>query len=256
MKLTFLGTGTSVGVPMIGCDCEVCTSDNHKNNRLRSSVYVQSGDVNIIIDTPPDFRMQALQHRIRRVDAVFITHAHADHIFGFDDIRRFNTIQGGIIPTYADAATMVDLQRVFHYVQKMPIKGMYRPQIEFITVDKEFEFGPLKIELVPIEHGPQSMFAYLISDESGSICYAPDCSFISEESIVRLQGIDVMILDALRHRPHPSHLTLEASIEYFTRIAAKQSYATHIAHDLDHEEIDQTLPDGINLAYDGLVVEV
>ena len=256
MKLTFLGTGTSVGVPMIGCDCEVCSSTDPRNNRLRSSVYIESGDVKIIIDTPPDFRMQALRHNIRRVDAVFITHAHADHIFGFDDIRRFNTIQGGVIPAYADAGTMADLKRIFDYVQKMPVKGMYRPQIEFITVENKFEFGPLKIELIPIEHGPKNIFAYLISDESGTICYAPDCSAMSDESIAKLNGVDVMILDALRHRPHPSHLTLEDSIVMMQRIDAKQSYATHIAHDLDHEEIDSGLPAGINLAYDGLVVEV
>jgi phosphoribosyl 1,2-cyclic phosphate phosphodiesterase len=151
---------------------------------------------------------------------------------------------------------MVDLQRVFHYVQKMPIKGMYRPQIEFITVDKEFELGPLKVELIPIEHGPQTISAYLISDEKSSICYAPDCSAISEESINKMNGVDVMILDALRHRPHPAHLTIEDSIAMMQRIGAKQSYATHIAHDLDYAETEKSLPAGINLAYDGLVVEL
>ncbi len=256
MKCTFLGTGTSVGVPMIGCDCDVCKSSDPRNKRLRSSLYIQFGGVNIIIDTPPDFRMQALQYNIRQVDAVFITHSHADHIFGFDDIRRFNTIQGEIIPAYADANAMVDLKKIFHYVQKMPKKGMYRPQIDFNIIEQSVEFGPLKVELIPVEHGPQMISAFLVSDETGSICYAPDCSFIPDESISKLRGIDVMVLDALRHRPHPAHLTLEESISFMQKIGAKQSYATHIAHDLDFEETEKTLPAGINLAYDGLVVNL
>ena len=256
MKCTFLGTGTSVGVPMIGCDCEVCRSSDPRNKRLRSSLYIQSGGVNIIIDTPPDFRMQALQYNIRQVDAVFITHSHADHIFGFDDIRRFNTIQGEIIPAYADANAMVDLKKIFHYVQRMPQKGMYRPQIDFNIIENYVEMGPLKIEIIPIEHGQQIISAFLVSDESGSICYASDCSFIPDDSIKRLRGIDIMILDALRHRPHPAHLTLAESIRFMQKIDAKRSYATHIAHDLDYEKTESTLPDKIHLAYDGLVIEL
>lgn len=255
VKATFLGTGTSVGVPMIGCDCPVCVSGDPRNRRRRSSLYLAGGGVRLIVDTPPDFREQALEFRIPRVDAVLFTHSHADHVFGFDDIRRFNTIQNEVIPAYASAATVEDLKRVFSYFGQERIPGTYRPLVEFRVVREPFRVGGVAIRPLEVDHGDQPAYAFLFECEGRTLGYAPDCSGMSAATVNALRGIDVMILDALRHRPHPTHLTVAESLRLLERIGAKRSLMTHMAHDLDHAATQRDLPCWAELAFDGLVVE-
>lgn len=255
MKVTVLGTGTSVGVPAIGCDCPVCTSTNPRNRRRRCSLYIEAGGVHVVVDTPPDFREQALEYRIPRVDAVLFTHSHADHVFGFDDIRRFNTIQDAIIPAYGSHETIADLKRVFKYVQQERIPGMYRPRVDFRAVSDPFEIGALRIEPLQVDHGPHHTYGYLFACHERSLGYVPDCSGMEDDVVARFKGVQVMILDALRHRPHASHLTLENSLKLLQRIGAGRSYITHMTHEMEHEETQRDMPEWADVSYDGLVLE-
>lgn len=239
---------------MIGCDCSVCSSDDPKNRRRRSSLYIAGGGVHIVVDTAPDFREQALEYRIPRIDALLFTHSHADHIFGLDDIRRFNTIQDSVIPAFASPGTVADLKRVFNYFMLERIPGTYRPMIDFRPVEAEFNVGEMRICPVEVQHGNAPAYGYLFECESRKLAYVPDCSGMDETALEKLRGSDVMILDALRHRPHPTHLTVNDSLRLLERIGAGRSLITHMAHDLDHEETQRKLPDWAEIAYDGLVV--
>jgi phosphoribosyl 1,2-cyclic phosphate phosphodiesterase len=255
MKAIFLGTATSVGIPAIGCRCRVCTSTHPRNKRRRASLYVQSGGFSIVIDTPPDFREQALQYAVPRVDALLITHAHADHVFGFDDIRRYNTLQGGVIPVYASHATVDEMNRIFAYVHKESPSDTYRPQVEFRVVDAPFDAGPFRIEPLPVRHGSAETLGFRLEAEGRTLGYVPDCNGMDAKVIARLRHVDVMILDGLRHRPHSTHFCLSESIPVLQSIGAKQSFLTHMCHDIDHDETQRTLPPAIDLAYDGLTLE-
>jgi phosphoribosyl 1,2-cyclic phosphate phosphodiesterase len=255
MKITFLGTGTSAGIPVIGCDCAVCTSGNPKNKRRRPSLYIEAAGKHIVVDTPPDFREQALEYSISRVDAVLLTHTHADHVLGFDDIRRFNTIQECIIPTYGSEKSLSDMRRIFDYVQQEKVPGLYRPRIDFVKIDGPFDIGEIHIEPLEVMHGSLHTLGYLFSSAGRSLGYVPDCHEMSVDVINRLKGVDMMILDALRHRPHKTHLTLEESLEILRAIGARTSYVVHMCHDLEHEATQNSLPDGINVSYDGLTLE-
>jgi phosphoribosyl 1,2-cyclic phosphate phosphodiesterase len=256
MKITFLGTGTSVGIPVIGCDCRICTSPDPHNRRLRSSLYVQAGGVHIVIDTSLDFREQALAFRVARVDAVLVTHAHADHIFGLDDIRRYNTLQGMLIPVYASPETVADLTRIFAYVNAdVPEPGVFRPRLDFLEVREPFQVGSVRIEPLPIEHGRLETYGYRMDAGGRSLGYVPDCKRMSDATIGRFRGVDVMILDGLRHRSHPTHQTLEEAVALLGRIGAGKSYLTHLCHDLDHAETQAALPPGIFVSHDGLALE-
>ncbi len=256
MELTFLGTGTSVGVPMIGCRCAVCTSRDPRNVRRRTSLYVTAGRTAFVIDTPPDFRQQALDFGVARVDAVVFTHAHADHIFGFDDIRRFNTLQGCVIPAYGDAETLADVRRVFHYIGNRPCpKGLYRPLVDFIEVEGAFEVGDVRLEPLDVRHG-RRMTGYLLERGGVRVGYVPDCHVMPDATVERLRGVDVMILDALRERPHPSHISVGESLALLARIGARRSYLIHLCHEVDHAELEARLPPEVRLSYDGLRVDV
>ena len=292
MKATLLGTGTSSGVPVIGCDCPVCTSDDPRNHRRRTGLYLEADGVSILVDAPPDFREQALQYSIPRIDAVFFTHSHADHIFGFDDIRRYNTIQDQIIPAYAHPETIADLKRIFDYIGTEKVKGFYRPRIEFKNIEGAVllagsgergagrgksgkrkaeilkcgagrvgsgqwavERGALGVVPLPVVHGTVATVGYLFTEHGRRLAYVPDCLIMPDKTLEMLKGVDVMILDALRHRPHKTHLTVEDSVKLLQKIGAKQSYITHMCHDLDHSETEALLPDGISVSYDGMVVE-
>ncbi len=254
MKLLFLGTGTSSGIPMIGCDCAVCTSTDPRNKRRRASLYVQSDDTNIIVDTPPDFREQVLQYKVPRIDAVLFTHTHADHIFGLDDIRRFNTMQSSIIPAYASSESMLDIKRIFDYIGKDKIPGFYRPLIEFKEVKEPFDIGTVHIEPVLVEHGNKHTVGYIFAADDQKVGYVPDCHGMLDDAVEKLQGLDIMVLDGLRHTPHKTHLTIEESLGLLSRIKAKQSYMTHMCHDINHEETEKALPDNVKLTYDGLEI--
>ncbi len=254
MEVTFLGTGTSVGVPMIGCHCAVCSSKDPRNTRRRTSLYVRTDETAFVIDTPPDFRQQALDFGVERVDAVVFTHAHADHIFGFDDIRRFNTLQRRVIPAYADAETLADVQRVFNYIGNKPsAEGLYRPLVEFIEVSGPFSIGRVRLTPLDVRHG-RKMTGYLIEQDGFRLGYVPDCHEMPAATVKALQGVDLMILDALRYRPHPSHICVDESLALLERIGARASYLIHVCHDVDHAELAARLPAGVQVSYDGLKV--
>jgi len=256
MDLIFLGTGTSVGVPMIGCHCPVCSSKDPRNSRRRTSLYVRTERTAFVIDTPPDFRQQVLDFGIERVDAVVFTHAHADHIFGFDDIRRFNTLQNCVIPAYADAETLADVRRVFSYIGNSPSpKGLYRPLVDFVEIGGPFAVGDVKLTPLDVEHGCK-MTGYLLEQGALRIGYVPDCHSMPRETLERLHGVDVMILDALRYRPHPTHICVEESLALLAKIGAKRSYLIHLCHDVEHAELESRLTSGIYVSYDGLRVRL
>ena len=255
MRITFLGTGTSVGIPVIGCDCAVCRSADPRNPRRRSSLCVEADGLHLVVDTPPDFREQVLACGIPKVDAVLFTHSHADHIFGFDDIRRFNTLQDAVIPAFGSAETVADLKRIFNYICLEPVKGLYRPRIEFHAVSGPFAIASVEVTPLPVEHGDGETFGYRLDAGGRSLGYVPDCSRMPDAVVSRLRGVDVMILDALRHRPHRTHLTVAQSLSLVERIDARSSFLVHMCHDLDHAETEKALPEGVLLPQDGLVVE-
>ncbi len=256
MKLRFLGTGTSVGIPVIGCDCKVCTSPDPRNARTRASVQISSQDTSIIVDTPPDFRLQVLHAGIRRVDAVLFTHSHADHIFGFDDIRRFNTIQDAMIPAYAPQGTIDDLKRIFDYVSAEKGDGGYRPLTEFRLIAGDFRVGDIEVAAVPVVHDQKPCHGFIFRHRGVSVGYAPDCGTMPEASLQRFKGVDVMVLDALRYRPHRTHMTVEQSVQVLGLIGATRSYLTHMCHEVEHGELQLSLGRDMFVAYDGLVLEV
>lgn len=255
IKVIFMGTGTSVGVPMIGCECSICTSDNQRNKRLRASVCISDGSTNIVVDTTPDFRQQALIYKLKRVDAVLFTHSHADHIFGFDDIRRFNTIQNSVIPAYATSSTLANVRRAFGYIKSEKTEGVFRPLINFIEVDQRFQAGTFDVTVVPVIHGPDVINGYHFKSGDRTFGYVPDCSAMSDESVALLKGVDVMVLDALRRTPHKTHFSIGQSIDVLRKIGSGKSYLIHMNHEVDYDEIERELPADIRLSYDGLVIE-
>ena len=255
MKIIFLGTGTSVSVPMIGCKCTVCKSDDPHNKRRRSSLYVEAAGTHIVIDTPPDFREQALQYDLPRVDAVVFTHSHADHTLGFDDIRRFNTVQNCVIPAFASPEVTADLMRIFDYIHtERKIADVYRPRIDFRVVSGPFDIGGVHLEPLPVVHGEKPTQGYLLQAEGRRIGYVPDCLRMGDDIVERLNGVDLMILDALRDRPHLTHLTLEDSLALLKRIGARQSYIIHMCHELEHSATEKRLPESVGISFDGLTL--
>lgn len=254
MRVTFLGTGTSHGVPMIGCDCGVCTSPDPRDRRHRPSVLVGFDDAaQVLIDTSTDLRTQALIHGIRRVDAVVYTHSHADHIFGFDEIRRFNGIAQQPMPIYADARTMADLRRTFSYAFEGPDQaGGGVPRIVPHEISGPFTVLGREVVPVPVLHGQRPILGFRI----GAFAYLTDCSAIPATSERLLGGLDVLVLSALRHRPHPTHFSLGEAIDTARRLAPARTFFTHMCHDLGHASTSGELPAGMALAYDGLVLDV
>lgn len=251
-KVLFLGTGTSSGVPSILCSCKVCTSDNPKNNRLRSSVLVSMDDRNILIDTATDLRQQALRYGFTRVDAILFTHAHADHVHGIDEVRIFSFHGGVPIPCYGDAETIATIHRQFPYIfVPEEERESFIPRITTHEAAGPFRLYDRKIIPVPILHGKQTILGYRI----GPFAYLGDCNGIPEESEPLLQDLDTLILDALRMEPHPTHFSLDQAVRAAHRINAKRTLFTHMAHQLDHDEINGSLPAGMALAYDGQVLE-
>jgi len=252
LKITVLGSGTSVGVPTPGCHCRVCQSADPRDNRLRPSVLLEYGGHNVVIDTTPDFRTQVLRAKLDRLDAVLYTHSHADHLMGLDDVRPFNFRQGTHIPIFADAGTLSDIQRCFPYIFRCEARQSSVPQLEVHTLNGPFNlFGQ---EFVPIRllHGRSSIFGFRF----GSAAYLTDHSDIPPESMEQLRGLDVLFLDALRHKPHPTHSTVEHSIQTVQQLAPRRAFFTHISHDLPHGETESALPPHIRLAYDGLEITV
>lgn len=238
---------------MIGCDCGVCRSSDPRDTRFRASIHVAWRDGrSVLVDTTPDLRSQALRHDLRRLDAVLMTHAHADHIMGLDELRRYNHLQQRAMPVYGNRQTLDALRRTFGYVfDKDAPKGGGVPEIDLFEVDAPFEIGGHRIVPVPVRHGRLSIYGYRF----GRFAYLTDCNAIPAESLPLLQDLDVLVLDALRHRPHPTHFTLEQAIETARGIGARQTYFTHIAHELGHAATSGSLPAGMALAHDGLALD-
>jgi phosphoribosyl 1,2-cyclic phosphate phosphodiesterase len=258
MRVTFLGTGTSHGIPMVGCECAVCTSPNSKNNRLRCSVLVRHGDAHLLVDTATEFRIQAIRHRIRRLDAIVFTHAHADHIGGLDDVRVFSYRGRGAVPIYGDAETLHAIRTRFDYVFMETQAGGGKPQLSLqeVTPLVPLELFGMRILPVPVHHGELAILALRFEDRARTFAYVTDVSSIPEESKPYLCSLDVLVLDALRHRPHPTHFSLEEAISAAHELRAGRTYFTHMAHDLEHEATNASLPPGMELAYDGLEIEL
>jgi phosphoribosyl 1,2-cyclic phosphate phosphodiesterase len=254
MKVTFLGTGTSHGVPMIGCTCAVCTSTDRKDKRWRPSIYLEADNgAKLLVDTGPDLRTQALAFGVVRVDAILFTHGHADHVVGLDDVRRFNALKGGSIPCYADARTQDEIRRMFSYVfDPATPKGGGIPDIELTSIDGPFDAAGVQVTPVPVFHGERVVQGFRV----GAFAYLTDCSRIAPESWRLLEGVEAVVLDALRERPHATHFSLTEAVAAAERIGAKQTLFTHIAHDLPHERTCARLPSSMALAYDGQTVEL
>lgn len=253
IKVTFLGTGTSVGTPMIGCSCEVCTSDDPRDTRFRNSVLVEADDKNILIDCGPDFRQQMLREKVARLDAVLITHIHNDHTAGFDDIRPFNFMTRQDMPVYTDEFTAKDLKRRFQYVfGPSPYPGA--PRVDLIFVDKDRPFKAMGIPITPLEviHGKLPVLGFRFDQ----FAYVTDAKTIAEEELAKLEGVEYLALNALQQTQHYSHLTLEEALGIIEIIKPKKAFLTHISHKMGRQaEVEPSLPENVVFAYDGLKVD-
>jgi len=261
LSVTLLGTGTSTGIPVIGCGCRTCTSDDPRDRRLRCSAYVvahtEAGPVHVLIDAGPDFRQQALQHEIHRVDAVLVTHHHFDHVVGLDDLRPYFFDNRARIPIYASESTAEVLDRSFPYLfRDGTYPGVARLDLRRISgpfsIASRYVEADLAIEPLEAFHGAMPVLGYRI----GRFAYLTDVSAIPEPSLARLQDLDVLILDALRREPHQTHLSLAEAALLAQRIGARQTYFIHMTHSVVHAEDDAALPEGINLGWDGLSFEI
>jgi phosphoribosyl 1,2-cyclic phosphate phosphodiesterase len=249
--LTFLGTGTSQGVPTIGCDCAVCHSPDPRDQRLRSSIYIETPECAWVVDTGTDFRTQVLRENIRRVDAVIFTHSHTDHIMGFDDLRRFSDARGSM-PVYASADTMADLKRVFQFAfeARNPFPGYLRPVPH--VIEGPFQLGDTLITPLPVPHGKLMVNGYLFSRGNEKlVAYLSDCSAVPDEIVKQMMEVKILIIDALRHKPHPTHLSVGQALEVASKAKAGRTFFTHICHELPQSD-ETKLPAGVGIAYDGL----
>jgi len=250
--LTILGSGTSTGVPTLGCVCAVCTSSDPHDRRLRPSIWLSFGGHEVVIDTTPDFRQQALRAGIPALDAVLITHSHADHIMGLDDVRPFNFGRPDPLPVYCNAGTLDDLRRVFRYVFEATYTVSAIPRINAQVISAPVELFGATFEPLPVRHGELPVLGFRF----GNNAYVTDFSAIPESTFERLRGLDLLILDALRLRPHPTHSNLENSLKLVEQLRPRQAYFTHIAHELPHAATNASLPAGVALAHDGLQVSI
>lgn len=252
VKLTILGSGTSHGIPMIGCTCAVCTSDDPRDRRTRTAAVFSFDGRRVLVDTPPELRLQCVANGIDHIDAICFTHAHADHIVGLDDVRRFNDLGGTALPIYGDADTLTRITTMFAYAfRDDPDYPSHKPTLLATVLDGPLRIGAQEIVPIPYWHGPTRVLGYRV----GRIAYCPDCNHLPAEARALLTGLDVLVLDGLRRRPHPTHFNLEQAVAVAHEIGARQTYFTHIAHELKHAETCAELPAGMSLAYDGLEVE-
>lgn len=247
-----MGTGTSTGVPTLGCHCPTCSSTDPHDQRTRSSILLEFSGRYVVIDTTPDFRQQALRQKLDRLDAVIFTHTHADHVFGLDDVRVYNLRQKRAIPIYADSRSMQDIRRIFNYVFEANYAAGGLPKFDPHLIDGGFELWGERITPLPVFHGSLPVLGFLF----GKSAYVTDFSVIPESTFELLAGLDVLILDALRHKPHPTHSTLENSVELVKKLKPKHAFFTHIAHELGHESTNASLPPNMRLAHDGLQLEL
>lgn len=252
LNVTILGSGTSHGVPMIACDCAVCLSSDPRDKRTRPSIVIRYDSTSLLVDTSPELRLQCLANDIRRADAVLYTHHHIDHVAGLDDLRRFNWVQDQALPCYGQAETLERLRTMFTYVFEHDSDyPSAKPRLTLHEITGPFEIGGRTITPIPLLHGNLPVLGFRV----GNFAYCTDVSKIPESSWPLLEGLDVLVLDALRKRPHPTHFNLEQAVEHAQRIGARQTFFTHIAHELPHAETNRELPKGMALAHDGLVIK-
>lgn len=252
MKLTFLGTGTSTGVPTIACHCKVCTSPDPRDKRTRPSLLLEYDGRAVVVDTAPDLRAQVLREGLERLDAIVFTHAHADHILGLDDVRVFYFRQRQPLPIHADARCMESIRQTFKYIfdGDYPYGGVAK--LDPHLIEGPFELWKLRFIPVPVLHGNFPILGFRF----GNVAYLTDVSAVPETSLPLLEGLEVLIVDALRHKPHPTHLTVQQALGLVEKLKPRQSFLTHMAHDLGHEETNALLPTHVRLAYDGLKLEL
>ncbi|HEY3320271.1 MAG TPA: MBL fold metallo-hydrolase [Planctomycetota bacterium] len=266
LSLEFLGSGTSVGVPTIGCNCAVCASTDSLNKRLRSSALVRGYDsdgtvaTTVVIDTSADFRQQMLRSNVARLDGVVFTHHHADHVVGIDDVRRYNAIQQQVLGCWATAATIAGLKRGFGYVfgEDLNVRwGLPSLKPVVITPGVSFEIGCLRFEPLLLDHEVMATTGFRITcGDSAVLSYCVDVKRIPPETYERLKGTHTLVLDMLREKPHPTHMNLPEALAAIDRIAPQRTYFAHIAHEVDHRVLEARLPESIRLGYDGLVIEL
>ncbi|MDI9383991.1 MAG: MBL fold metallo-hydrolase [Verrucomicrobiota bacterium] len=259
--MTFLGTGTSAGVPMIGCTCPVCTSTDPRDDRSRPSVMLEYiGDDGRLwrwlIDTAPELRLQMIRHQVMQVDGVFYTHNHADHIFGIDDLRRFNAVMGEPVKVFAEAEVLRWMRSTFRYVfePELNVNQSFIPNLALnvIAPGHPVELGGQEWLPVRLMHGRLPILGFRV----GGMAYCTDCSEIPDATIPFLEGLDLLVIDALRYREHPTHLSVDQALAWVERLRPRRALFTHIAHEISHAELSSRLPAGVGLAYDGLVIEI
>lgn len=277
MEIVVLGSGTSHGVPMIGCDCSVCRSANPKNKRTRPSIVIHASGGTILVDTTPELRLQAVANEVKRVDAVLLTHTHADHIMGMDDLRRFNDLQAAEIPVYGDAASLEDVRRIYSYIFRPPrSEGGGQPRLTLHEVAPDFELCGLHVRALTVMHGSLPVLAYRFEEripaaaasfqeashllssatanENGTeraVAYVTDVNSIPPDTLAKLYHLDLLVLDAVRPLPHSTHFGLQQALDVIAELKPRRALLTHLSHQMEHDSINAQLPAGVELAYDG-----
>lgn len=257
VSFTFLGTGTSVGVPVIGCKCAVCTSADPRNRRLRSSAVIRVGEVTVLVDSGPDLRAQALREGLLALDAVVYTHAHLDHVVGFDELRAFCWHKDGPLPLHATEGCMATLKRMFAwaFTNENVYLGYVKPDPR--VIDGTFSYGDLKITPLPVEHGTVETIGFLFEPHGArSVAYLPDVKRIPHTTMSLLRGVDVLVVDSLRPTPHPTHFSLTEALEAIHEAEPGEAWLTHLGHENDHATLEAELPKGVRVAWDGLRIEL
>lgn len=253
LRIIVLGSGTSAGVPMIGCHCPACSSSDKRDQRTRCSILVSYNNKSVLVDTTPELRLQAVANKVDLIHAVVFTHGHADHIFGLDDVRRYNTLLGSPLPVYAADATMRTLQKAFSYAFiHQNETGVYRPELEPIIIDGPQDIFGVTWQPIALPHGRVSVLGFRI----GNFAYCTDCADIPAASRALLQNLDTLIIDALRPRPHPTHLSFSQALQIIDDLKPRRAYFTHLSHDARHADIEHDLPPNVHVAYDGLTLEI
>ncbi len=257
LSFTFLGTGTSVGVPVIGCSCEVCRSGDAKNNRLRSSALVQHGETRLLVDSGPDLRTQALRYGIKQIDAVLYTHEHLDHVVGFDELRAFCWKREDPLPMHATEECHQALKKMFSWAFSTGnvYRGYVKPDPK--VLDGPFGYGGVEITPLPVHHGAVNTVGYLFgAPGTRKIAYISDVKRIPDETMDLIRGVDVLVIDALRPEEHPTHLTTEEALAVIGEVGPSEAWLTHLGHENDHHKLENATPDGVRVAYDGLLIEL
>lgn len=252
MKIRFLGTGTSHGVPLLGCRCETCSSTDQRNKRYRSALFIEKDGKSLLIDTPQELRLQLLENEITWVDAVLYTHPHADHILGFDDLRSINRITGECVQCYGNEFTIKEIHRVFQYVFNPVQIGGGLPQVSLNIINEPFNISGIDIIPLPVKHGKLDILGYRVGD----FAYITDCSYIPAETMELLSGVRFLVLGALRFRKHTTHMTIDEAIFVIKKLKPLKAFLTHLSHDVEYNSTQENLPAGIYLAYDGLEIEL